>query len=807
MNDRPIQYIPTNLPDKIGFETVREALGRYLFTPNGRRQQQTLQPAADREQVRRINTDVSELILLIGENESVPLSNLEEIGPWLEKARAEGAILPPEALLDIREHALTARRLREFFSNRSDDLPGLWKSAGEIQSLPRLEEQIESVLTDQGEVKESASNKLKSVRRQLNSRRQKLRTTIENVFRGLQKKGMASDEGPTLRGGRMVLPVQAEYKRKVDGFVHDVSASGQTIYLEPVEALQINNDIRELEAEERREVERILRELTQAVRENRRELSSNAEWIGTIDLLHARAKLGHFWQGESPRFSDKGEWMLTGARNPLLILKNSRLKPDEKEEVVPLDLKIEPGMQGIVISGPNAGGKSVALKTVGLMSMLFQCGIPLPADPGSRLPVISGIFLDMGDEQSIETDLSTFSSRLQWMRNTLDAIGEKSLVLIDEAGTGTDPEEGGALFQAFIEAVLAKKSTLLVTTHHGALKTFAHEHPELENAAMEFDQATLSPTYRFHKGVPGSSYAFEIAGRMKLPVNLLERSRELLGSHRDKMGEMLLDLEKQLQEARNARKQYEKLRIEAEKEAESYRSKSDELEKNRNARLEQAYRQAEQIVSEANRKIERAVERIVSAGRKDKKEIRKARKEIEGHKKKIRKELEEVETGKENADVQPPSSRPEIGDRVLVSGGDTEGELIEVNDGEAVVQAGGLRLKTKYDKLVKSEKKKSRSGDRARRWQAESRQKYQPGQVGTSIDLRGQRGDEAVRNLMHYLDNAVAAGLREVEVIHGKGEGILKKLASEYLEQRKEVKSFEEAPIERGGAGCTIVYL
>ncbi|MEX0993997.1 MAG: Smr/MutS family protein, partial [Balneolaceae bacterium] len=470
----------------------------------------------------------------------------------------------------------------------------------------------------------------------------------------------------------------------------------------------------------------------------------------------------------------------------------------------PLDLEITGEEQGIIISGPNAGGKSVALKTVGILACMNQCGIPLPVDEESCLPVLSGIYLDMGDEQSIENDLSTFSSRLQWMRQTLDKLDPNGLVLIDEAGTGTDPEEGGALFQAFIEAILEQSARFIATTHHGALKVFAHDHPRIINGAMEFDQRTLAPTYRFRKGIPGSSYAFEIAGRMNLPKTLLNRSRQLLGDQRDRLADLLLSLEKKLKEAEEVQIKYKKLLRQAEEQEETYRTKSKELDRQRTAKLEEAYREADEIMKQANQKIEQAVEKITNLDQKDSDQIRQVRREVGEHKKQIHQNL----TRKRDSPAESAAQKdtPVVGDRVRLADGDTAGELIEINGDQAVILAGGLKIKTNYHNLVKTtaqESKKKTEKWKSGSWTSSLTQK----KVGPSLNIRGARGDEALKEVMHYLDNAIAAGFREVDIIHGKGEGILKKLVHEYLEQRREVAEFDLAPLERGGAGCTVVKL
>ncbi|MEX2435598.1 MAG: Smr/MutS family protein, partial [Balneolaceae bacterium] len=411
----------------------------------------------------------------------------------------------------------------------------------------------------------------------------------------------------------------------------------------------------------------------------------------------------------------------------------------------------------------------------------------------------AGIFVDVGDDQSIENDLSTFSSRLNWMKETLKKIQPGSLVLIDEAGAGTDPEEGGALFQAFIESVLEHKSRVLVTTHHGSLKIFAHETEGVVNGAMEFNQESLSPTYRFKKGVPGSSYAFEIADRMNLPKQLMDLARNLLGEKRDKMGELLINLEKQLQEAEELYASYRKKLQDVERREKIYLDKASNFENKRKKILEKAYKDAEEIMKGANRRIEEAVEKVVQEGREDKDKIREARSEIREAKKEIHHSRKEFEQEEEKPFRS--GETPVVGDYVLVGESDTSGELVDISGKNATVLVNGMKIKSKLYKLIKTTppKKKKKSSLNRTYSGAENIDLS----VSPRLDLRGKRGDEAIKELTLYLDKVVTRGLNEVEIIHGKGEGILHKLVNEYLEQRKEVKEFDIAPWESGGSGCT----
>ncbi|MEX2600555.1 MAG: endonuclease MutS2 [Balneolaceae bacterium] len=803
MAENKFHTTPASIPEKLGFESIRSFIGRQIATPGGRICLDSMRPSADLNRVEKLRLETGEMMKIRQNGQSLPVSRLEEIEDWLAQCRAAGTTLKPEAFPPIREHARQARILYHFLESTKEETPNLFQLAENLIPLKELESSISRIISDQGTVRDDASPELVSIRSQLNRQKESLRNTVQKIYKRIAGEGMASDEGPTLRSGRMVIPVLAEYKRKVEGFIHDVSSSGQTVYLEPSETLQINNDIRQLESAEKREIELLLKKLTSQVREQRGPLSRNSEIVGALDLIHARTLAAEQWDGVIPRMSKERSLRIRDGKNPVLILKTLQGDVGPGHTVVPLDLEIIPDERGIVISGPNAGGKSVALKTAGLFVCMHQSGIPIPADANSTLPLFSGIFLDMGDEQSIEQDLSTFSSRLKWMKEALDRLDRNGIVLIDEAGTGTDPEEGGALYQSFMEMVIKRNAMLIATTHHGALKVFAHDHPQLANGAMEFDQKTLTPAYRFRKGTPGSSYAFEIANRMDVPGRLIERARTLIGEQRDRMADLLLSLEEQLQEALESRERYRELSRKAEEEKKNFKEKSDELARNRDQKLDEAWREADRIMQQANRKIEKAVERITNSGRENRDEIRKAREELSGHKRKIRDQMQKRPV-KRSPDRS--SEVPEIGDHVRIEDGDTVGELLEKNGKQAVVLAGGLKIKTDFQKLVKS--KPASPSSKTDRWKASATvSRHLPEQIATTLHLRGLRGDEAVKKLTHYIDHAVARSLHEVDIIHGKGDGILKKLVHEHLAARDEVESFDLAPLERGGAGCTVVIL
>lgn len=797
-----MKFFPNQLTEKIGFDTVRSAAVQKARSVMAREQLSSLLPLSNRNSIEQQLTQTKEMMDLLQNDTAFPLNNLHDIREFLQKARAENSILPHPAFIEILEITITSRRVKSYLNERREDYPTLQTISVGLIPLKEFEITLQKIFTENGELRSDASPQLQSIRSRLNKKRNDLRTTINRVMSRVSKEGKTSDEGPTIRNGRMVIPVLAEFKRKVQGFVHDVSSSGQTVYIEPVEALNINNEIRQLESEEQREIERILRELTAKVRIQAPSIHQNMDVLTRIDVITAKAQLSIDLNGFVPVISEHSHLYLREAYNPLLELKNLSLHQDKQKQVVPLNMELAEEERCLMITGPNAGGKSVALKTVGLSVMMAQSGFAIPARDSSEMPVFSGIFVDMGDDQSIENDLSTFSSRLEWMRNTLGNADQHSLVLIDEAAAGTDPEEGGALFQSLIELLIDRKCKILVTTHHGSLKVFAHEHKHAVNGSMEFDQTSLSPTYRFKKGVPGSSYAFEIAERMNLQHRLLSRAQILLGEAKSNMETLITELETKTQEADELKQKYDQLKANTEQERHRYEEKRSAIEKEKQNIREKALKEAKSIMDSANRKIEDAVERIVEKGQKDDETIKQVRREVADFRENVDRELEGLEDQKKQQ-FHDSGEPPKVGDLVRLQDANTTGELQEVNGNQAVISTGGLRVKTKYKKLVKVEDASQRNKKQKIRVNISGGMRRKS--VKQALEIRGMRGPEAMKEVQDYLDNAIAAGRNEVEIIHGKGEGILKNLVHQYLEQRKEVKSFRLAPIEQGGAGCTVV--
>lgn len=798
-----MQIYPANTTLKLGFEAVKTAVSNHCRSEMGLEEANAINPFSQPKIIAFELERTGEMMRLLTSSDAIPFDHPHDIREAARRSGIARSVLDAASMYNIKQFCTTCRLLKNFLRAREDIYPNLGKLSHEFYPQKELETEIERVVSEHGSVKDTASDTLRQIRKSLNSRRNELRASIDKIMRRAAKDGYLAETEPTIRNGRLVLSVKAEHKRKFNGFIQDVSATGQTVYMEPTESLHINNDIRELEQQEYRETERILMQLTATIGSHKQMLLDNAAALGRADALIAKARFCLDMDATVPEINEEGLIRLKNARNPVLILKNKQLTSDKREAIVPLNLTLNPPEKGLIITGPNAGGKSVMLKTTGLCQLLMQSGFGIPADEDSTLPVYEGLFLDMGDEQSIDDDLSTFSSRLQWIRETLAKAGKDSLVLVDEAGTGTDPEEGVALYQAFLEAMAERGCRTLATTHHGNLKVFAHNHDAFVNASMEFDQANISPTYVFKKGVPGSSYAFEIGHRIGVPDSLLKRARVLTGSSKARLESLILDMESKTQQAETLRMELAQEKAKTSKIYKEYEQRLASIKTERDKLREKALAEAQKIMLDANAKIEEAVQRVYDS-KGDKEIIKEIRRETEDYKENVSKKHGQAEAKRKNKQ-RTYKDPPKTGDAVKLIDSNATGELLEVKGKNAEVLVNGLRVKTKFNNLLKTDKKKEKKSGYTLLSTPDTNDNLP--KAGHRLDIRGFRGEEAVKELTWFLDRAVSARLNSLEIIHGKGDGILRKLVHEALKKRKEVKSFDLAPWEQGGPGCTLVEL
>ena len=528
-----IDLHPPDAEARLGFDTIRARLLRNARTPYGRERLAELQPLASAEAVLPPLARAGEMRDAFASGAPVPVRETPDLRPTLRRLGPKGARASGEELADVR-HALEALRvLHDDLHARQRHAPALWEIGQRVVVIKALEDRIARTIDEAGEVRDDASPELARLSRAIQNMEGQARAAVQRALRDATAQGWATEDQPTIRAGRAVIPVRAEAKRKIKGFVQDVSSTGQTVYIEPAAAVEINNEIRELQIARGHEIERILTELSGHLRHFRPDIERSLDALGVLDAAFAAGRLAHTLGALVPEIAESGPMRLVGARNPALALhvvdeaeeRRASGGAPEAREVVPLDLELGGDHVTLVVTGPNAGGKSVALKSVGLLALMAACGLPVPAAPGTRIVLPTRIFVDVGDRQSIEDDLSTFTSHLQTMRRVLEEADERSLVLIDEAGTGTDPAEGGAIAEAVLRRLTQRGAMTVATTHVGALKAFAHDASGAENASMEFSRERLEPTYRFQTGIPGSSYAFEIARRVGLDGPVIDEAR------------------------------------------------------------------------------------------------------------------------------------------------------------------------------------------------------------------------------------------------------------------------------------------
>lgn len=841
-----MKVYPPPAEDKLGFEVLRRRLDGYTLSRLGQDRLGRMRPSARLEWVRAELERVGELQEAFRFDDPVPLEHVLDVREVVRRIAPEEAYAPSEDLLALRLVLATTRRLRSYFVQREEKYPRLAERARRITALKPLEDRIAEVVDDDGRVRDDASPELLRLRRLIVQRQGQLRETLLRALREAASQGYATEEQPTIRSGRMVIPVRAEAKRKVQGFVHDVSASGQTVYIEPTSVLDLNNEVRELESEERREVERVLRAVAARLREHTGEMEDNLRVLAELDLLQAKARLANELDAHVPQLDDDGALDVREGRSPLLLLHFADQRERSGEaprEVVPLDLTLGDGFHTLVITGPNAGGKTVAMKTVGLFALMTAYGLPIPADARSQMSVFDRLIVDIGDEQSIEEDLSTFTSHVGNLKHMLARADRRSLILIDEAGTGTDPAEGGALAQAVLERLTDVGARTIVTTHHGTLKAFAHDRVGVANGSMLFDQETLAPTYRFQKDIPGSSYAFEIASRIGLDESILDRARALVGEQKTALEELIVDFETRNQDLAERLAEAEEMLQLARHERAQYQGRAEKLHKEREAIRQQALEEAERIVQGANAQVERTIREIKEA-QAEKALTQHAREELARYGEHLQKKSRNAERrAKREQNRRTAPSTPsqanrsqtsgrtagrtagrtsrradrrngssartagplQAGDQVVLDGGQSAAEVLEIEGDEAVIALGSMRLRAGLERLTKV------SGPR--RQQVTVRQPAkQAGELAAvkaqrRVDVRGQRVEEALPVVERFVDDAVAANLDRVEILHGKGTGALRQAIRERLADLPAVADFDDAPWDEGGPGVTYITL
>ena len=777
---------------KLEFDKVRQRVLRYAGSEPGRESLAAMSVMTSRADIVQALERVTEMKRLLEQDEPLPLEGVHPLGEALGKTAVEGMTLLPRELLHVSLLLKAARLTRGFAARRKEDFPLIWQIAEPLRADKVLEFNIDHAVDEGGGIRPDASRELQAVRRSIADRYDDLRRRLAGILRSVAELGFSQDDIITTREGRMVIPVKAEHKHRVPGFIHSASASGATVFIEPTETLELNNEIRSLQFQEQREIGKILRDLTVQVGAARDDLAGDMEILAGLDDLQARAKYSIEILGVAPEMRDDGPLAVRGARHPLLLMSHGY------DRTVPLDMDLGGEAVTLLISGPNAGGKSVAMKTIGLLVAMAQSGLHVPASPGTVMRVFRSCYVDIGDEQSIENDLSTFSSHLASLKEIDAGADRASLVLIDEIGAGTDPSEGGAIAAALLEELTRRDAVTIATTHQGALKVFAHETPGVSNGAMEFDPGTLTPTYRFRPGVPGSSYALEMASRLGFAPGLMERARERLGREHTRLETLIIELEEAAQKARRELAEAEGARRAGEDMAREYREKLSNLGAEMRDMKRKAADEAARIVADANAAIERSVREIRETNA-AKDTVRRVREDVA----RLHEEIAAVERETQpERPVEGESFPP--GSIVTIEGGTDAGEVLEVStDGKiATVVFGAVRMRVPAANLHHSRKRPGA----ALRSVTDARTE-KPEAVRQDLDIRGMTGEEALPLVDKFIDDAVLAGLGRIDIIHGKGTGALRKKVSEFLASHPRVRAFRLGEWNEGGTGATVVEL
>jgi DNA mismatch repair protein MutS2 len=686
----------------------------------------------------------------------------------------------------------TVLACRQFLQKSKEIYPQLNKLAEPVSITSQVYEIIRSKIDNQALVRDSASPDLGKIRRRLRDEQQHLRKLADQLFRNaVAEKWVPEGALPTIRDGRVVIPILAEHKRRLKGFILDESATGQTVFMEPAEMLDANNEIRDLEHAEKREVIRILKEITDQLRSQLPAITQAFQFLSQIDFIRAKAKFAVETEANLPIIENKPEMTWYTARHPLLYLS---LKG--KREVVPLNIDLDHVNRFLLVSGPNAGGKSVALKTVGLLQYMVQCGLLISLSERSRVGIFHDIFLDIGDQQSIENDLSTYSSHLKNMAVFIEHARDRSLVLMDEMGSGTDPNFGGAIAQAVLQALLNKRVWGVATTHYYNLKLYAGQRQGIRNAAMRFDDTNLVPLYILDIGKPGSSFALEIAKKTGLSKQTLEDAEKLVGKDLAGFETLVRSLEKERQELSEKIKRMEKQESELKLSLSKYQTLSHELETKKKEILTKAKEEASLLLKNTNKEIEKTI-RHIKENKAEKKETIKVRKNLQS--------LTDQVAVPEAKKIKTPDSITE-GDRVRLFGQDGSGIVLSVKGKNAIVQFGELKSQVEVSRLEKvtgaAEKEISQKLRSVGINIYERQAKF-----SNTLDVRGKRVDEVIPLLDQFLDTAILLGHGELKVLHGKGEGVLRKVIRDHLKRYKEVASVADEHVERGGDGITVIVL
>ena len=830
---------PQNFEQKIGFDQIRQLLKGKCLSTLGAERVAEMEYTDSLDVIQEQLDRCQEFIRIIQEEDDFPDQNFYDLRPSLKRIKVEGMYINEQELFDLRRSLGTINDIVRFLQrtdNEEEDsspYPTLRKLAGDVMIFPPLIGKIDSILDKYGKIKDNASNELLRIRRELGHTTNSISRSLNSILKNAQSEGVVEkDVTPTLRDGRLVIPVAPGLKRKIKGIVHDESATGKTVFIEPAEVVEANNRIRELEGEERREIIRILTEFTNNLRPMIADILQSYEFLAEIDFIRAKAHFAIQTKSIKPVIEKKQILDWTTAIHPLLQLSLAK----HGKQVIPLDIELNKRQRILLISGPNAGGKSVCLKTVGLLQYMLQCGLLIPVHERSHAGIFSSIFIDIGDEQSIENDLSTYSSHLLNMKHMLRYCNERSLLLIDEFGSGTEPQIGGAMAEAILKRFNQRRAYGVITTHYQNLKHFAEDNEGIVNGAMLYDRHQMQALFQLQIGNPGSSFAVEIARKIGLPEEVIADASEIVGSEYIQSDKYLQDIvrDKRYWETKrqNIRQQEKKM----EETINRYETELEELNKSRKTILRTAKEQAEQMLQESNAKIENTI-RTIKENQAEKERTRQARQELAefrnslAEKEKAEREaaitrkmekLREKQIRKKDKKNKPTASeqitpkveKPKVptittGTYVRLKGQTSIGQVVEVSEKNATVIFGMLKSTVKLDRLETTTAPKE-SAPKAVTFVSKQTQDdvYEKKlNFKQDIDVRGMRGDEALQAVTYFVDDAILLGMSRVRILHGTGNGILRTLIRDYLSGVPGISHFHDEHVQFGGAGITVVEI
>ncbi|WP_338236035.1 endonuclease MutS2 [Persicobacter diffluens] len=798
---------PRSFEEKLGFDRIRSIIKESCLSPLGMAYVEKMRFSKNYDQLQTWLQQTEEFRRILTSGESFPNANYIDATSGLDKASLQGTFLTQEEFFDLLLALKTIEGIVRFLKSNAEEYPLLSDISGAVFFNQQLVHQIEAKIDDKGQLRNNASAELQQIRAKIQGQQVQLRRVLDRILREAKAKGYTKDDvTPTIRDGRMVIPVSVAYKRSIKGFVHDESATGQTVYLEPAEVLEVNNSIRELEYEERREIVRILTVLTDALRPELDSLRKAFRFLGLVDFIRAKAKFAVKLEAHMPELHNRTlvEWY--NSRHPLLWMAHQ----EQGKPVVPLNIRLSQQQRILVISGPNAGGKSVCVKTVGLVQYMMQCGLLVPMDGHSKMGIFQNVFLDIGDEQSIDNDLSTYSSHLTNMRHFVNNGNKRTLILIDEFGTGTEPQFGGAIAESLLSQFAEMGMYGVINTHYGNLKRFADKTKGLVNGAMRFDLEKLEPLYDLEIGKPGSSFALEIARKIGLPKEVLKDAQGLVGVDQVKLDRMLGQLESDKRKLEEKLKKAEDRDRRLKLRMEEYEDLKARLDDKRRDLIDDAKREAKGIMEGANRRVEAAIKEI-----KEKKASKEKTKEVREQLEKYKGNIKIGQRKTPAAEVKEPEFVVEggtikVGNYVRVKDSGTIGEVLGVRGKDLELSLGGLKTTVKMNRVEKVSRRVQKKEEKERSSRVSMKGidiNAKMSNYTANLDIRGRRGEEIFFDVQNFVDEGAMLGFDELRIVHGKGDGILRDVVRNILDTMSQVRAYKDEHVERGGAGVTVVHI